>query len=216
MATAAPLILLVDDDLTNRMVLKNILEKNGYRTFSATGGAEGIAMCLSLTPDLLLLDIMMPETDGYTVCRRLRGNDATRRIPIIFITAATDDKTLELAFEAGGNDFIRKPVNRTELLSRVNSAFLQVEMIQAIESKEKLEGALTMSRTVCHELNQPLQYVSGMMQLLLLDLKEGTPAHERVVKMAGQVDRMGTITKKLMGISRVDARTYINDVTILR
>ena len=208
-------ILVVDDMRTNRSMIEFMLQKNGYRTLSAASGIECIQMATSKQPDLILLDIMMPDLDGIAVCRRLRNDPRTGSLPIIYVTSDTDDNTLSRAFDAGGNDYIRKPINKIELIKRVQAAFLNETLAQKNKEEEKLRSVLSMSGTICHEINQPLQYISGISQLLLMDLKPGTPAYEKIVKMKAQIDRMGEITKRLMKVSRVDAVSYVGDTKIL-
>ncbi|GAB6904787.1 putative Response regulator receiver protein [Desulfosarcina cetonica] len=208
-------ILVVDDLLTNRKIVEHMLEKGGYQTMSAASGMECIQMATSRQIDLILLDIMMPDMDGIEVCKRLRKDSRTGAMPVIFVTSATDDGTLSRAFDAGGNDYIRKPVNRVELIKRVQAAFVHEALAQKNKEEEKLRSVLSMSGTICHEINQPLQYISGISQLLLMDLEKGSKAYEKIAKMKVQIDRMGEITKRLMQISRVDAVSYIGETKIL-
>ncbi len=208
-------ILVVDDVKTNLKIVEHMLKKRGYLTLTATSGFECISVAKSQHPDLILLDIMMPDMDGVDVCRQLRKDSRVGSTPIIFVTSATDDNTLSRAFDAGGNDYIRKPVNKIELIKRVEAAFVHETLAQKNKEEEKLRSVLSMSGTICHEINQPLQYISGISQLLLMDLEKGTKAYEKVTKMKTQIDRMGEITRKLMQISRVDAVQYLGDTQIL-
>ena len=114
-------ILIVDDDPLNIKLLAAKLPDEKYKTIEACNGAEAIEKALKESPDLILLDIMMPEMDGYEVTKRLKDNPATREIPIILITALDnrDDKVKGL--EAGAEEFLNKPINTTELLARIQS-----------------------------------------------------------------------------------------------
>ncbi len=208
-------ILIADDLTTNRKMLQFLLEKRGYRTIGVNSGYACLQEARNRKPDLLLLDIMMPDISGIDVCKRLRADSATGMLPIIFVTAATDDLTLSKAFDAGGNDYIRKPINGIELTKRVQAIFEQEKFIETNREEEKLRGVLAMSGTICHELNQPLQFISGNCQLLLMDLEKGSPAYNRVTKMKEQIDRLGDMTKKLTQISRVETRSYVGDTKIL-
>ncbi len=208
-------ILIADDLATNRKMLEFLLGKIGYRTVGVSSGYDCLKEARNRRPDLLLLDIMMPDISGIDVCKRLRADSATELMPVIFVTAATDDQTLSNAFDAGGNDYIRKPINAMELTKRVQAVFEHEKLIETNREEEKLRGALSMSGTICHELNQPLQYISGNCQLLLMDLAKGSPAYNRVIKMKEQVDRMGEMTRKLMQISKAETRDYVGDTRIL-
>lgn len=121
-----PLILIVDDLLNNLQVLGNILIENGYEISMATGGPQALEMIETIVPDLILLDIMMPEMSGYEVCRKLKENHISSDIPVIFLTAKNETEDIVEGFEAGGIDFITKPFNSSELLARVNT-YLQLK-----------------------------------------------------------------------------------------
>ncbi|MBU2644068.1 sigma 54-interacting transcriptional regulator [bacterium] len=115
-----PLILIVDDNEDNREILGRIIEKKGYQTAIAGNGIEAIEFTTKQMPDLILLDIMMPELDGFETCRRLKQNEETSQIPIIFVTALARSESIEKAFESGGNDYITKPFIREEVIARIN------------------------------------------------------------------------------------------------
>ncbi len=208
-------ILIVDDSSTNLKLLHHILLNNRFQVISAENGYDCIQATVNHKPDLVLLDIMMPDIDGIEVCRRLRNDSRVSHLPIIFVTAATDDMTLSRAFDAGGSDYIRKPVNRVELLKRIQAAFVHEALMLKNQEEQKLRSVLSLSGTICHEINQPLQYISGVSQLLMLDLEKSSPSYEMVVKMKTQVDRLGEITRKLMKINKVDEVGYIGDTKIL-
>jgi len=104
-----PKILIVDDVETNRYILKNIIEKMGYRPILAENGVQALKIFPICQPNLVLLDIAMPQMDGYEVCEVLKGNPATRNIPIIFISAFDEVKDIVKGFELGGEDYVTKP-----------------------------------------------------------------------------------------------------------
>ena len=114
-------LLIVDDLPENIKVLGNSLQRDEYLISFATSGAQAIDMAMRNELDLILLDIMMPGMDGYEVCERLKAEDRTRHIPIIFITARTDKRDIVRGFEAGAVDYITKPFNVAELIARVQT-----------------------------------------------------------------------------------------------
>jgi adenylate cyclase len=113
-------VLAVDDQPTNLRLLDAILTPRGHRVLTAASGAEALALLESEDIDIVLLDIVMPEMDGYEVCRRIRSTPATEFLPVVMITASGSEQRLA-ALEAGADDFVTKPFDKSELLARVAS-----------------------------------------------------------------------------------------------
>lgn len=118
-------ILVVDDDLDSLKLIGLMLQRNGYEVIAANAGSQALARALSDHPDLIILDVMMPDMNGYEVSRRLRKNPTTQNIPIIMFTAKTliDDKVA--GFEAGADDYLTKPTHPAELASRVKAILMR-------------------------------------------------------------------------------------------
>jgi len=114
-------ILIVDDNQQNLHVLGSHLESKGYDVVASTNGNDALEFTKTEEVDLILLDIMMPEMDGYEVCSRLKENENTKDIPIIFLTAKKDIEDIVKGFKIGGVDFITKPFSQAELIARVNT-----------------------------------------------------------------------------------------------
>lgn len=138
-------ILIVDDEPFNVDILEQELEALGYTTLSATNGKDALAKVKAEAPDLILLDVMMPGMDGFTVCRILKGQETTQLIPIVIMTALGAKEDRIKGIEAGADDFLTKPVDRRELLARIQAA---VKMKQAVD---RLKEQIVPDNTFYHE-----------------------------------------------------------------
>src|SRR6058998_4074031 len=114
-------ILVIEDEPANIQTLSTILKERGYNLNIATNGRQGLDVLERVRPDLILLDIIMPEIDGFETCRRIKASTAWREIPIIFLTAKTDTADIVRGFELGAVDYVSKPFNAHELLARVHT-----------------------------------------------------------------------------------------------
>lgn len=114
-------VLVVDDNASNAELLCAYLEELGWPVRVASGGDAGLKMAQETPPDVILLDVMMPKISGYEVCEALRGDDRTKDIPIVMVTALNAVSDVERAAEVGADDFLTKPVRKSELLLRVRA-----------------------------------------------------------------------------------------------
>ena len=114
-------ILVIEDEPANIQTLSTLLTERGHQINIATNGRQALEVLERIRPDLILLDIMMPEMDGFETCRRIKASTAWREIPIIFLTAKTDTADIVRGFELGAVDYVAKPFNAHELLARVNT-----------------------------------------------------------------------------------------------
>lgn len=142
----APLILVVDDDTIMRILAHTSLAREGYRVKEAENGAEALSLLTALKPDLILLDVMMPELDGFSTCEQIRRSPGQERIPICMMTGLEDTGSIHRAYQAGATDFITKPINwlllgyRVRYLLRASKAF---DDVYRAESKSRaLLGAI--------------------------------------------------------------------------
>ncbi len=138
-----PLILIVDDNPENVEILQMRLLANDYDTITATDGQLGLAMAREKHPDLILLDIMMPKLDGLEVCRRLKGDPSLPFMPIILVTAKSDSKDVVTGLEAGGDEYLTKPVDHAALVARVKS-MLRIKLLHdtVLEQSSQLKTQL--------------------------------------------------------------------------
>ncbi|MGV7206721.1 response regulator [Oxalobacteraceae bacterium A2-2] len=115
------LVLVVDDVPENLAVLHDALDESGYTVLVANHGQAALERAAAAQPDIILLDAIMPGMDGFEVCRRLKADMATRHIPVVFMTGLTETEHVVAAFEAGGNDYVTKPLRTSEVLARIAS-----------------------------------------------------------------------------------------------
>lgn len=118
---SAKKILVVDDSLTSLMWQRMILGQEQYSVVTANDGEEGVARAMDEKPDLILMDVVMPKMNGFEACRALRANSATSRVPVIMVTTKSAARSVEEGFESGCSDYITKPIDKLELLSKVKS-----------------------------------------------------------------------------------------------
>ena len=123
-----PLLLVVDDDVIIRSMLKKALEKQGYEIVEAPNGSEAVELFITLRPDLVLLDVLMPMMNGYEACEVMRKHDPENSVPIIMLTGLDDLASVDRAFDAGSTDFITKPINWSLFTQRVRYALRSREI----------------------------------------------------------------------------------------
>ncbi len=165
------IVLIVDDQVENLQIIGNILKVYNLKKAIATNGFEALEIAQKIKPDLILLDIMMPELDGLQVCKKLKENPKTSDIPIIFLTAKTQEEDIVAGFEAGGVDYITKPFKTSELLSRVKTHIelkIQKDIVakQNESLKELIKEKNELMAIAAHDLKNPLQVIIGFAKIL--------------------------------------------------
>lgn len=176
-----PVILVVDDQEANIRLVGTVLTQAGFEVVPALGGRQALARATAAVPDLVLLDMLMPDVDGFEVARQLRADAATAHVPIIFLTAATEREHLVHAFEAGAVDYVTKPFVAEELLARVRTHLelkLTRDHLKRIASEREELASL-----VAHDLKNPLSTIRFSAQLQQRNPEDTA----RVTKLAGLV-----------------------------
>lgn len=135
-------ILIVDDVPDNLSILGHFLKQSDLQIFIARGGAQGIEFVKKNKPDLILLDVMMPDIDGYEVCRKLKSDESTKNIPVIFITGLVETENIQKGFEAGAVDYITKPFQEIEVICRIKTQLKLKKAQDELIHQEKFYRAI--------------------------------------------------------------------------
>jgi len=203
-------ILIAEDDSTSRTMLQAVLTKWGYDVTATENGDDAFAVLQQEdSPQLAIFDWEMPGMDGASLCRTIRGQGRKEPLYLILLTSRGNHKDIVQGLEAGADDYIAKPYNNAELQARVNAGRRMVLLQNEMREREKLQGVLEMAGAVCHELNQPLQSVSGFSELLLMDLAASDKNYETLKAIKSGIGRIGELTRKIMKITRYQSRLYL-------
>ncbi len=196
-------VLIVDDITKNLQVVGTILRQAGYAVTPATSGAEALEGVREQLPDLILLDLMMPEMDGLEVCRRLKADSATRQIPVIFLTASNEMEHLMKGFEVGAVDYVTKPFNAPELLARVRT-HLELKHARA-RLREMNDEKNEFMGIVAHDLRSPLGIIKGFSDLIVDDPQMPRAELEDFGRRIGDTAaRMSEMVQNLLDANRIE------------
>jgi len=220
-ASAAPIpatVMVVDDNVTNLQLLEMLLRMRGYQVQSFTSGRAALAAIASAPPDVILLDIAMPEMDGYEVCRRLKADARLAAIPVIFISALSATKDKIKAFSCGGVDYVTKPFQIEEVHARVETHHklrqLQIQLerqncelqdnYDQLRKLEELRDNLT--HMVVHDMRTPLAVVQMSVEMLKTMLTGLSEQESKLLDGALRgAQTMNRMTTQLLDVSRLEA-----------
>lgn len=195
-------LLVVEPDGISRAAIHSWLVAAGFEAHAVADGEQCLEKLNAIGPDLILLSLENCDPAGLRVCRLLKTHAAARHMPVVCLTASIDDGTLQSILDAGGCDFVHKPVARVELLTRVRAVLDQSRAMQVRKDSAQLQDVLATVGVACHELNQPLQYVLGIVQVLMMDFSPGDDMYEHLDGIRARVEEMGGITRKLTDLTR--------------
>ena len=209
-------VLIAEDDRVSRRLLERKLASWGYEVVSCTNGAEAWQeLHTRSAPNLAILNWMMPGIDGIDLCREVRKQKRQAYVYIILLTGKDRKRDIIEGIGAGADDYVTKPFNPHELKVRLRAGRRILEMQTKLVQREKLQGALEMAGATCHELNQPMQVVSGYSELLLRQVGEGSRLHGQISKIQEAIESMIRITRKLQTITKYETRQYIKGSRII-
>ncbi len=226
---AQPVILIVEDNPASLEIMQVRLEANNYQVITAVDGLEGLTKAESLLPDLILLDLMMPKMDGLEVCRRIKANKDLPFIPVIMVTAKADSKDIITGLEAGGDEYLTKPVDHGSLVARVKSMLRIKELHDTvIEQSQMLENQLKTAAKIqtlfwpelpdtvggmhAWAVSQPASYVGG-------DFYDAFPlADQSILAYVADVSGKGVPAALIMAAvsTKIKAEAYLQtDLNLL-
>jgi|GEM_PF-2066109 len=213
-----PRVLIVDDNPDNLMVAASALAEQGFSLMLARSGAEAIAAADRFMPDAILLDVVMPELDGFETCRRLKNKAQCRDIPVIFLTARNEQEDVLEGFKVGGADFISKPFNREEMLHRVEVHIQRFRLQQQLQKRnealqeeielrrkrelqlsisERARVAMRISAGISHHFNNMFQTVLGYSELIEAAAKPDSEIVKQVRRIVAATQKTRQIVNQL-------------------
>ena len=212
-------ILVVDDLPENVFMLQDRLEHEGYEVITAYDGKAAIDKALDILPDLILLDVMMPELSGLEVLKTLTKNPSTSNIPIILVTAKSGAEDTKEGLEAGAFDYIKKPFNRIELVARVNSALKLAETHKLLlEAEQKYTFAATVV-TANHKIKQPLTLMSLSVAAIKRELKKEEVSKDSVLKRLAYIEsaikEINDVLNQLNAIKKPVFADYVKNIKMV-
>ena len=186
-------ILIVDDVMSNVLLLKVLLTNEKFQIATASNGRQALDQVIKEKPDLVLLDVMMPDMSGFEVSQQLKANPEMAEIPIIFLTALNSSADIVKGFQVGGNDFISKPFNKEELIIRVTHqisliAAKRIIVAQTEELRKTIIGRDKLYSVIAHDLRSPMGSIKMVLNMLILNLPSDTigPEMYELLTMANQ------------------------------
>jgi DNA-binding response OmpR family regulator len=212
-------ILVIDDLPENVFMLQDRLEHEGYEVITAYDGKSGIEKAKSELPDLILLDVMMPDITGIEVCKTLVVDKKTSGIPIILVTAKSDAEDTKEGLEAGAFDYIKKPINRIDLVARIMSALKLSDANKLVLEAEKKNTFLATVVTANHKIKQPLTLLSLSSAAIKRELGKDEISREallsRLKYIETAVKEITDVLDKLNSIKDPVIADYTNSVKMI-
>ena len=209
-------ILIAEDDPLNRQLLTTSLIRWDYEVTVCEDGAQAWEELQKPTaPSLLILDWMMPEMDGLQLCRQVRQGPAAGLTYIILLTARTRKDDIVTGLQAGADDYVVKPFDRTELHARIQVGVRVVELWERLVEVERLRVLVQTAGSAAHEINQPLSIILGLSQLLMRDGNLEEEQLEKLNTIGGEVQRISAIVQRMGSVRQYATRSYVEGTEIV-
>lgn len=213
-------ILVIDDLPENVFMLQDRLENEGFDVITAYDGTTGIEKALGELPDLILLDIMMPDITGIEVCKYLVSEPNTRHIPIILVTAKSGAEDTKEGLEAGAFDYIKKPFNRIELMARIKSALKLSEANKLYLNSEKRNTYAATVVTANHKIKQPLTLLSLVSAAIKRELNKEAISKENLLLRLQYIDtaiqEINEVLNQLNAVKNPILSDYANSIKMIK
>ncbi len=201
-------ILVIDDEPVNIQVLSRKLKWEGLGVLTAKNGREGLELAKSGSPDLILLDIMMPGMDGFEVCQKLREDERTKSIPVIFVTAQNSKQGKLEGLKAGAVDYITKPIDLEETTARIRSQLKylainqeNIELTKRLGESRRAASIGALTQGIAHNLNNLLGVVMGYLELAKANHKDAEKVLHNLTRVEGAANRIVGIIKQLSTVA---------------
>lgn len=219
LAPGRPRVLAVDDQPDSLRLLQLRLQSAGMECFTSSDGPGALEMLEKQLVDVIILDVMMPQMDGFEVCRRIKANEHTRDIPVIFLTARLEKGDRLKGLELGGHDYLNKPVDHQELLARTRAAVRVKQLQDQLKEKLQLQQKINqlhqdrlsehwektlgqLAASLAHEINNPLAAALGSVQLLALEPNLSDEMLRRLQTVEQSLTRAGQKLRSLLLIAQ--------------
>ena len=198
-------VLIVDDEPMARDIMEGFLFQEGYELVFASSGLEALSILEAVNPDLILLDVMMPDLNGFEICQRLKADKTWRHVPIILVTALGQQADLARGFEAGADDFLRKPVDDIELRARVRG------MLRIKKQHDELQANLhlreDLAHMIVHDMRTPVSAILGYCELL--QMKGAAAFLKEIEKIRQQALSLNSFLNDILVMAKMEADRLI-------
>lgn len=213
-----PVILIVDDEPISLKYLGNLLDLRGYKIFYATNGQKAVDVLQNTKPDIILLDVILPDINGFDLCRKIKSDENLSSIPVLFLTGLTDIKEKMKGFQAGAADYITKPFEEEEILARVKT---HLELRKSYEKLSLLNATKDkFFSIIAHDLRNPFSSISGFTELMETDYESLTEEEKKL--FIGEISKISKNANDLLdkllqwAIIQTNQVKYIPENIIIR